>query len=156
MEFEVPEEMLRRGRPENQDFSNTEALYRRVHPDYFRPELGPIPVYAVELPNTSVNRQSPNGKPEFVLYDVKARIHRRAFGVVAINCEHVPFQSGIDLAEPKSARTVVEHHPLDENYFHSEIRVRDAKNEIIPLPNSELSNYRVRVRSKLRVIRKAD
>ncbi len=155
MEFEVPEEMLRRGRPENQNFSNGEELYRRVHPDYFRPELGPIPVYAVELPNTSFNRQSPNGKPEFVLYDVKARIHRRAFGIVAINCEHVPFQSGIDLAEPKSTRTVVEHDPLEENYFHSEIRVRDAKNEIVSLPDSKRSIYRVRVRANLRVIRKA-
>ena len=155
MEFEVPDEMLTRGRPLIPAFDDDESLYRRVPPErFFNLVNGALPLYSIWLPDASVNREYPNGEPEFVLFDTERGINRNDFGILAFKCKDVPLQEGAISSETLAIHTNIEHDPLKKNYYHAEIRVRSKNGErLTSIPDPFDQEFRIRIRSKLRVIR---
>src|SRR5688572_21882778 len=93
--FDVPGEMRRADRPVDHEFSESETLYRRISSDVLRPGMK-IPIYALPLPDVSINRSKHGGKMEYVLYDVVHQKHLVKHGVVAFNAG--------DLVQPTSVR----------------------------------------------------
>ena len=114
--------MHRNGRPVDHDFPDSEVLYRRFPKEH----LGhgtKIPIYAVELPDVSVNRSKHGGKIEYVLYDVVHGKYRNNFGVVSFQAGKIPQTRMLPTAS--AIEIHLRHVPEDLNYYHAEIQAHD-------------------------------
>lgn len=122
--FDVPGEMHWNGRPVDHEFPDTEILFRRFPKEHLG-HGSKIPIYAVELPDVSVNRSKHGGRMEYVLYDVVHGKYRSHFGVVSFPAGMIP--------QPKAApnsrgiEILLRHVPEDLNYFHAEIQAHDSE-----------------------------
>lgn len=143
----VPEEMRRKGRPEDPHFDDDEELYRRFPPEYLDGQS--IALEALELPDMSVNRQK-HGPPHWLLLDEQFA----GWGVLAFEVRHIPaeiIQDGVTTYTfgPK-------HRPLKNNYPHSEVWAYrdgvhiDAKNSDLLLDPAAHQRWRQRLLWKCR------
>jgi hypothetical protein len=158
---DLPSEMLKNGRPEDQEFESGEFLYRRVPEDLWDDDE--IDLDSIELPDMSVNREkygpawwvrymeskdSKSGAREFVLTD---------WGVIGFRVEDVPPEQafhGQFLYKFKVA-----HAPNKYNYAHSEVRAFETimgnpKSDEIHIKGNDLINridpiWHLRWREKL-------
>lgn len=155
--FDVPGEMHRNGRPADHDFPDSEVLYRR----FPREHLGrgtKIPIYAVELPDVSVNRSKHGGKMEYVLYDVVHGKYRSQFGVVSFQAGKIP--------QPKTLPTAsaieihLRHVPEDLNYYHAEIQAHDNERghlkTFTDADENWIAAWRVEMRKILTLVKKPE
>lgn len=111
---ELPEYMMRNGRPVDDNFRADEMLYRRVLPEDW--EVDYVNVDAIEMPDMSVNRAK-YGPPESVLLSFEKS---RTCGVIGFTIGDVPPEKvhlGVHVY-----RFRVQHVPLSRNYPHSEVR----------------------------------
>ena len=120
--FDVPGEMRREGRSIDHEFPDAEVLYRRFPKAHLSPGAK-IPIYAVELPDVSVNRSKYGGKMEYVLYDVVHGKYRSEFGVVSFKAGQIPHPGTISTGTCISIR--LKHVPEELNYYHAEIQAHD-------------------------------
>ena len=115
---ERPAAMHRNGREPVPHFAPDELLYMRVQPDHVNSEGKPLP-FAFRLPSQSVNR-SKYSEPEWVLIP-----SYQEWGICSFERRDVPEELRSNQPPPDQSaeyRLAVEHHPLDDNYSHSEIR----------------------------------
>ncbi|MCF6285937.1 MAG: hypothetical protein L3K26_12180 [Candidatus Hydrogenedentes bacterium] len=154
--FDVPGDMLTNDRGTDPTFAPSEKLYRRFPPEHYKGGMK-IPIYAVELPDVSVNRSKHGGKAEYVLYDVVKGTYREHFGIVEFSVGDIP--NPIPLENQTRVETKVSHEPELLNYFHSEIQAHDEvrghlKNIEEDIDEEWVAAWRVKMRRALTVVKK--
>jgi hypothetical protein len=102
--------MLRRGRPEDQEFALLEQVYRRCRKDAFD-SAGRLEVAAMKFPRQSVNRER-YSEPADVLFHPDGLYDD--FGVFQFQVQDLPPPIGYFAFS-------VRHAPEEENFSHSEI-----------------------------------
>jgi hypothetical protein len=115
---DIPDEMMQKGRGEDQNFSPEECLYRRVPHELW--DDSEIELDSIELPDMSVNRQK-YGPPEWVrlVGDNTAN-----WGVIGFLTKDIPPEIqhlGVYIYKFRPV-----HVPLRRNYPHSEVRVYET------------------------------
>ncbi len=121
----IPERMRRRGRPANQDFQPTEAVFLRFDDQILeRSEEDPDSFYLnIRMPDTSVNRSKPDGHARDVLLVDWPRF--RDWGILSFEVRQIPTPDESPKREAIHYR--IQHDPLELNFYHCEIRAfRDA------------------------------
>ena len=109
--------MLRRGRPPNNRFDPAELLFHRFNRDMISPAAHPDGlVLQIRVPDASVNRSEPDGKPEDVLLGRYPKY--KNWGILAFQVADVPTPYVHDAG---GIHHRVEHDPLEKNYYHSEV-----------------------------------
>ncbi len=109
---EIPEELLRRGRPVDPEFDPAERLFYRFEGEY---ALGSsLRGLQVRSPDFSVNREKHGGLPVYVLIPNWPDLGIAAFTVSSIPGP-VSSEGGIKFSWH------IEHVPEEINYQHSEI-----------------------------------
>lgn len=155
--FDVPGEMHRNGRPVDNDFPDSEILYRRIPADLLRPGMK-IPFYALPLPDVSVNRSKHGGTLAYVFYDVVNQKHLARHGVVAFEAGHLIQPSG--LQPGRRIQVKLSHEPLELNYFHAEIQAHDEQRGHLKAIDEEderwIAQWRNRMRASLTVVKEPD
>ncbi len=109
---EIPERLLRGGRPVDPVFGPEERLYRRLRVLDIDSE-GRIEPTSLESPDFSVNRGKYSEPADVILSD-------SSHGIASFTVADVP--ESVLSAEEVEFRFPVEHDPLDSNYSHSEVR----------------------------------
>lgn len=142
---ELPDRLLRRGRPVDPVFDPGEHLYRRLRAVDIDQD-GRVEPTSLESPDFSVNR-SKYSEPDDVVIS-----HPRC-GIAAFTVEEVPrsLLSGGDI----EYRFSVEHDPLDDDYAHSEVRSYKDGKRLAPKksPKAVRTKFRLILASKMRVLR---
>lgn len=150
----VPGDMHRNGRPVDPAFRDSEVLYRRFPADLLRPGMQ-IPIYAVPLPDVSVNRSKHGGRMEYVLYDVVNEKYLDKQGVVQFTTGAVPQPSRAKSSHRIEVR--LSHEPLELNYFHAEIQAHDTERGHLEAveegDEAWIADWRIQMRTILRVVR---
>lgn len=103
--------MLRNGRPILPGFEPNERLFYRLE-QFYPVDTHPSGL-SLRRPEFSVNRQNPNGKPEFVIIP-----HWLNYGIAEFIVDDIPSlesEQGIPFTWHPM------HLPDDENYYHSEV-----------------------------------
>jgi hypothetical protein len=113
---EIPPEMMTMGRPADQDFADTERLFRRFRPEDF--DGGEIAPEAFELPDMSVSREK-FGPPQWLLLDEACE----GWGVASFQVQDIPRDRAMVHVGVIAYILRPEHVPLRNNYPHSEIRI---------------------------------
>lgn len=146
--------MHRNGRLVDDEFLESETLYRRFPPQHYRHDMK-VPIYAVELPDVSVNRSKHGGKMIYVLYDVINGRYLDHFGIVSFTAGNVP-QPG----KSKSERRIdirIRHVPEELNFFHAEIQAHDAERGHLTSIEEEdeawIAAWRISMRRAMTVVR---
>lgn len=163
MALKIPPEMARNGRPKIDKFDRNENLYRRVPPQNFGPRLprqAKIPLYAILLPDASVNRAEPNGEPQFVLYGPERNKFYGDWGIVRLTV-NAAIQEVHAKDEPgRVYRTSPHHAPTELNYYHCEIRMFDGQAKHLKsesqIPDEVQQRWRVAIRDRLELIKKPE
>ena len=118
---ELPQEMLQRGRAEDNVFEPSEQLYRRVPHDLWEEDY--INLDAIELPDMSVNRQK-YGPPQWVRLPSE---EYHDWGVIGFQVEDIPPEMqhlGVHIY-----RFRPKHVPHKHNYPHSEVQAYYARTD---------------------------
>lgn len=117
----ISERCLCNGRGENQQFADDERLWLRVRAAEIDQVTTPGHVYLHELrtPNTSVNRQHPDGQKDDVLHPN----YHAEYGVIELRAKDVRM---VYAEHGTSIEFDARHVPLcdeePQNYYHSEVQ----------------------------------
>jgi hypothetical protein len=140
--------MRRNGRPEDQDFSAEEKLYRRCSRRGIEEIVGVkrLTPLSIPFPDLSVNREKYGGQPGDVLIP-----DWPAWGIASWMVEDVPSPLSGTTGTEFSFRVV--HVPEEENFYHSEIRTfRGGVRFLKKPPDHVKQEFRMRLSARTRVI----
>ncbi len=141
MVTQIPDEMLRQGRPVEPDFETDEDLYIR-----FLSVVGKkVDISNIRCPNQSVNRSN-YSEPEWVLLP-----NYRHFGHGVFKVADIP--TPIDRPDADPYEFIVDHDPQDNNYSHCEIRahVNGVRRNRITNRSVKLK-FRMHLSQKIRIL----
>ena len=146
--------MLINGRGVDQEFSKSEQLYRWFSSDC-HPLGTSIPIFAIELPDVSVNRSKHGGKKEYVLYNGVNGNRLTGKGILQFLVEDVPERICIEGECDVDFRIL--HCPLEYNYYHAEIQAHDKTRghlkEFVDGQDDNLwQTWRLKLRRKMKVV----
>jgi len=141
---DVPDGMITGTRGEDQVFTPTELLYRRLRPDHCAG--GKIGIDAMPLPNISTMREKYTLSVDWVLLPAGGRTFE-GWGVGAIPVERIPdavHHAGIQTYTLKAV-----HVPIAPCYPHSEIQAFDKGKQVTRETLSPEIHLRLRQRLKV-------
>ena len=142
MELPIPDEMRRKARPVDPNFSPDEDLYIRFQ-NLDGEKINPLDI---RYPDQSVNR-SKYSQPEWVLLP-----KFEDWGYGAFEVRDVP--PSITSETNVTHYLAVEHVPLDENYSHSEVRSYKNGKRVKQKQRKVGLLFRVRISQRARVLKK--
>jgi hypothetical protein len=145
MQAQLPDEMLRKGRPPNSNFSPTEKLYIRF---YALNERGKVNPSCIRCNGQSVNR-SRYSKPEWVLLPCYQK-----WGYGSFQVRDIPDDIISGNGVPIEFR--VQHEPEDKNYSHSVIYPYKLNVRYVNVKKGPKLQFRTRLSQKIRVIKSPD
>jgi hypothetical protein len=116
---DLPEFMLKGGRPADPDFSPDERLYRRVPPRLW--EDDDVALDAIEFPDMSVTRQK-YGPPEAARWDDRC-VHRD-WGIIGFRVADIP--ADLPFQGCFIYHMEAHHAPVKYNYPHSEVKLFES------------------------------
>jgi len=119
----IPKHLHKNGRGQDENFSKTEKLFRRINPDGFLPN-GHISSQCLSVNDMSLNRGRYSKFPEDVLYDIKKGEHFVFFGIIEIEVGFVESPS-YDHPEKESCVYTfkMKHEPEECMYPHSVLQI---------------------------------
>ncbi len=141
---EVPDRLLRKGRPVDPEFDRQEPLYRRLRLVDVDPE-GRVEPTSLESPDFSVNRGKYSVPGDVLVF------HPRC-GIAAFVAGDVPER--LLSGNAVEFEFHVEHDSLDDNYAHSEVRTYRDQTRLAPKksPKSVRTKFRLALAAKMRVL----
>ncbi len=142
---DLPERLLRRGRPVDPVFDPGESLYRRLRVTDVDPD-GRIEPTSLRSPDFSVNRAKYSEPDDVVLFQPNC-------GIASFTVADVP---ELLLSKEKvEYRFSVEHDPLADNYSHSEVRSYVGSRRLAPRkpPKAIRTLFRLTLVSKMKIVR---
>lgn len=142
---DIPDRLLRRGRPVIETFTPDERLYRACPPESVAGDI--VLDSAIDYPSCSVNRGR-FSEPADVLIPEKPR------GWIPAECRVREVPASVASGDKRVFEFKVEHVPEEENYAHSELRVyvggvRHEKDS----PTKVRKEFRMLLAQQMRVVR---
>lgn len=140
---EIPEHLLRRGRPVDPEFSPSELLFRAIARKDLTAEGYLLPT-AFEFPDFSVNREKYSEPKDVIL-------QRPSHGVAAFEVQDVPEE----LEGPEGPyHFTVEHAPEEDNYAHSEVRTyKQGQRHLKKPPRALRTLFRLQLSARVRLLK---
>lgn len=142
---DIPDRLLRGGRPVIEAFDPDELLYRACPPGSIEGDI--VLASAIDYPSCSVNRGC-FSEPADVLIPEKRR------GWISAECQVREVPVSLTSGDKRVFDFKAEHVPEEENYAHSEIRVYvgGVRHEKVSPPKVRL-DFRMLLAQKMRVVR---
>jgi len=151
-----PYRMFQEARP-NQIFLGDEVLYFRCRKDWLEPNGNNIKPANIPFPNQSVNRQKYSKPKDVLLPSMEAKTKEWIFwGVARVFVRDIPEDmktQGSAKAKEVSYEFCVVHDPENDNYSHSEIRVKKDGAEVKKVNSQKIKKaYRTDLSFKSKII----